>query len=90
MFLSQRVWAWSIKDNKLILRYCDPDGSEGMPGEVLTYVTFSLDDDNTLTMDYKATTDKPTVIDMGSHFMVNLAGHVSISVYFLWYILASL
>jgi len=28
-------------------------------------------------MDYVATTTKPTVVDMGSHFMVNLGGHVS-------------
>lgn len=66
-----------MKNKSLVLSYTDPDGSEGMPGEVVTHVTYTLDDDNTLTMDYRATTTKPTVIDMGSHFMVNLAGHVS-------------
>ena len=74
----QRVWSWSIKDNQLILSYTDPDGSEGMPGEVVTHVTYSLDSDNVFTMDYQATTNKATPIDLGSHFMVNLGGHVSL------------
>ena len=77
LFFNQSVWAWSIKDDHLILSLTDPDGSEGLPGEVVTHVTLSLDNDNVFTMDYKATTTKPTPIDMGSHFMVNLAGHVS-------------
>ncbi|XP_053402352.1 galactose mutarotase-like [Mercenaria mercenaria] len=72
---SRRVWGYEVKDDTLILSYTDPDGSEGMPGEVATNVTYTLDDDNVLTMDYKATTTKPTIIDMGSQFMVNLAGH---------------
>lgn len=72
---SRRVWDYEVKTNALILSYTDPDGSEGLPGEVVTHVTYTLDNDNTLTMDYRATTTKPTIIDMGSHFMVNLAGH---------------
>ncbi|KAL4237992.1 hypothetical protein ACF0H5_002703 [Mactra antiquata] len=70
-----RVWDYEIEENRLILSYTDPDGSEGLPGDVVTKVTYTFDDDGTLTMDYKSTTNKPTVVDMGSHFMVNLAGH---------------
>lgn len=76
LFRLQRVWNYDINGAKLTLSYVDPDGSEGLPGEVTTKVTYTLDSDNTLTMDYVATTTKPTVVDMGSHFMVNLAGHV--------------
>lgn len=70
------MWDHDVNGPKLTLTYIDPDGSEGLPGEVTTKVTYSLDGDNTLVMDYEATTTKPTVVDMGSHFMVNLAGHV--------------
>lgn len=72
---SRRVWDYKTEGGALTLSYTDPDGSEGLPGEVVTHVTYTLDDDNTLTMDYKANTNKPTIIDMGSHFMVNLNGH---------------
>lgn len=74
---NQRVWNYEVDGDKLILTYIDPDGSEGLPGEVTTSVTYKLEADDTLVMDYKSTTTKPTVVDMGSHFMVNLAGHVS-------------
>ena len=73
----QRVWNYEVDGAKLILSYTDADGSEGLPGEVTTKVTYTLDAHNTLTMGYVATTTKPTVVDMGSHFMVNLGGHVS-------------
>ncbi|XP_052769480.1 galactose mutarotase-like [Mya arenaria] len=72
---SRRVWDYKIEGDTLTLTYVDADGSEGFPGEVTTHVTFTLGEDNTLTMDYSATTTKTTVVDMGSHFMVNLAGH---------------
>ncbi|WAR18211.1 GALM-like protein, partial [Mya arenaria] len=71
-----RVWDYKIEGDTLTLTYVDADGSEGFPGEVTTHVTFTLGEDNTLTMDYSATTTKTTVVDMGSHFMVNLAGHL--------------
>ena len=50
------------------------DGDEGYPGTLQTSVTYSLDDDSTLTMSYEATTDKPTIVNLTHHSLYNLAG----------------
>jgi aldose 1-epimerase len=46
----------------------------GFPGELRTVVTYSLTDDNELKIDYEATTDKPTVLNLTNHAYWNLAG----------------
>ncbi|MGY4398953.1 aldose 1-epimerase [Sphingomonas sp. UYAg733] len=56
------------------LRYVSPDGDMGYPGTVTTFATYSLDEKNQLTIDYRATTDKPTVVNISNHAYWNLAG----------------
>ena len=56
------------------LSYTSPDMEEGFPGELKTVVTYSLNDDNELTIEYEARTDKPTVLNLTNHAYWNLGG----------------
>jgi len=54
-----------------------PDGDENFPGNLDCTVTFTLTDDNGLVIDYEATTDKPTIVNLTNHSYFNLGGHDS-------------
>lgn len=56
------------------LSYTSLDMEEGFPGTLKTIVTYSLNDNNELTIDYEATSDKPTVLNLTNHAYWNLAG----------------
>ena len=58
-----------------------PDGYNGFPGAVKTRVKYKLTKDNALQIDYRATTDKTTVINLTNHTYFNLAGEGSGDVY---------
>jgi aldose 1-epimerase len=58
----------------LILHMVSPDGDQGFPGKLDFTVTYTLKADNTLKIEYRATTDKPTVLNPTNHSYFNLKG----------------
>jgi aldose 1-epimerase len=69
------VWdAVQIDKQTVELTYLSPDGEEGYPGTLSVKVTYALTDDNTVKIDYKAHTDKSTVLNLTNHSYFNLSG----------------
>jgi len=54
--------------------YLSKDGDDGFPGNMKVKVTYTLTNDNELVIEYEATTDKATVINLSQHSYFNLAG----------------
>ena len=68
---------YSVKEateNSVVLTLSSPDGEEQFPGNVEAQVTYTLTADNAIAIDYEATTDAPTVINMTNHSYFNLSG----------------
>ena len=72
------VWrADQTGDNTIELTLSTPDGYAGFPGNVEAKVVYALDDENALHIDYTATTDKKTVLNLTNHSYFNLNGDCS-------------
>ncbi|MFR6345117.1 MAG: aldose epimerase family protein [Christensenellales bacterium] len=70
---SQKVFDAEIQDDSLVLSYLSCDGEEGYPGNLQLTATYTLKKD-TLTIDYEATTDEDTLINLTNHSYFNLSG----------------
>lgn len=57
--------------------YLSPDGEEGFPGNLTATITYTVTNKNELRVDYTATTDKPTPVNMAHHSYFNLADPAS-------------
>ena len=81
-----RGWQYSIyhveqyDGQRLELSMTSPDGDQGFPGEVKVRVVYTLSADGSLRIDYRAVSDRPTVINMTNHSYFNLNGDLSSSV----------
>ena len=72
------VWdAQQPNDSTLVLSYLSKDGEEGFPGNLDVKVTYGLNQRNEVTMDYEASTDKKTVVNLTNHAFFNLNGEGS-------------
>lgn len=68
---------WDREDTEFVLH--SPDGDQGFPGAMECRVRYTWGDDGALRIDYRATTDKPTVINLTNHVYFNLSGEGDIA-----------
>lgn len=77
----KKLWnakSYQIEDTMYLeLSYFSEDMEEGYPGNLRVKVTYSFDNKNTLSINYKATTDKKTVLNLTNHAYFNLGGYNS-------------
>lgn len=75
------VWRVISVENGPVARvtfgYTSPDGDQGYPGKLEVTVTYALDEEGALSIEYKAATDKPTIVNMTNHAIFDLGGEGS-------------
>lgn len=74
---SKKLWQAEMKDGpepSLVLTLVSPDGDGGFPGELTTVMTYTLTKDRALRIDYKATSDRPTIANLTNHSYFALQG----------------
>jgi aldose 1-epimerase len=71
---------WSIVDTRsgpsasVTFQYVSPDGDQGYPGKLTATATYALNERNELSVEYRAITDRPTIVNLSNHTYWNLAG----------------
>src|SRR5581483_5785720 len=74
---NKKLWKAQMHDGpepSLTLTLVSPDGEAGFPGELTTTVTYTVTRDNALRLEYRATSDRPTVANFTNHAMFALQG----------------
>ncbi|MFD1950367.1 aldose epimerase family protein [Sphingomonas arantia] len=79
----QRIWqVRRFREGRVdaaALTFVSPDGDQGFPGTLTVTITYRLLPDNSLRIDYAASTTKPTVLNLTNHSYFNLAGGGSVA-----------
>jgi len=68
---------WELVDasgKAVVLRHVSPDGDQGYPGALTVTAAYSLDEESALSVEYRATTDRTTIVNLSNHAYWNLAG----------------
>ena len=73
----QRAWTATGTGDGVELAYTSPDGEMGYPGTLAVRARYTLTTGNKLRIDYQATTDAPTVVNLTNHSYFNLAGEAA-------------
>ena len=81
----KKLWhAEQEAENTLALSYCSPDGENGFPGTLRVTVRYTLTEDNALRIDYTASADRDTPVNLTNHTYFNLNGGGSVLDHRLW------
>jgi len=74
---TQEDWSVvSVGESSVTLQYKSADGDDGYPGALTAQVTYSLTSSNEVHLEYSATADAPTIVNLVNHTYFNLAGRV--------------
>ena len=74
---------WAVKEvqpDSILFQLRDPDGQEGWPGNLDVEMRYTLTEDNSFKVEYKAVTDAPTLCNLTHHTFLNLTGDASRSI----------
>jgi len=71
---NSKVFGYQINDHSIEFSYFSKDGEGGFPGNLQIYVTYSFSEDNVVTIEYRAISDKLTIFNPTNHAYFNLSG----------------
>jgi len=78
---NMRYWSVSMRplgiNHGAVLTLVSPDGDQGFPGKLTVRMRYTLTENDELRIDYRATTTRPTVLNLTNHSYFNLAGEGS-------------
>ena len=72
--LDKKIFDVEIIENGIVLNYISPDMEEGYPGNLNVSIKYTIEENNTLKMEYQAVSDKDTYVNLTNHSYFNLSG----------------